>query len=140
MLYDLGNQLQTLERFYLGIPFISLSDIIVVTNNNKLHFFYLNDEKAHNISSSQIMIIDSPHKKSPFISPEMEKNNKLPMELNFKSGFYSLASMVTYCLFNKYVTQQNKDEVLAPIYTSTLYWALDRMLVDKPGNRFYIII
>lgn len=140
MFYDLGNQFQTLERFFLGIPFVSLSDIVVVNSNNNLHFFYLNDEKTHKISSGQLMLIDSPYKKSPFISPEMNQINKLPMKLNFKSGLYSLGAMVTFCLFNKYVTLENKDEILAPIYTSSLYWGLIRILVDNPDNRFYIII
>lgn len=140
MLYDLGNQLLTLERFYLGIPFLSLHDIIVVENKDKIHFFYINDEKVYNISSSKLMVVDTPHEKSPFLSPEMKKSNKLPITLNFKSAFYSLASLVTFCLFNKHVTLENKDDLLAPIYTSALYWALMRMLIDKPENRFYMII
>jgi len=140
MLYDLGNQLQTLERFYLGVPFFSLSDVVIVEKNDKVHFFYLNDEKTYNFSNDKEMTIDVPHKKSPFFSPEMSKKNKLPMKLNFKSGFYSLASMVSYCLLNKDITIDNKKELLAPIYTSSLYWALLRMLELKPENRFYIII
>ena len=137
MLYDLGNQLQSLERFYMGVPFISISDIIVVDNK---HFFYLNDEKVYDFGNTKEIVVDTPHPKSPFISPEMKQSNKLPMRLNFKSGFYSLASLISFCLFNIDVSDMNKKDVLAPLYTTSLYWALLRMLVMNPTERFYIII
>jgi len=137
MLYDLGNQLQSLERFYMGIPFISISDIVVVDNK---HFFYLNDEKVYNFGNNKEIMVDNPHPKSPFISPEMKQTNKLPMRLNFKSGFYSLASLISFCLFNTDISDANKKDVLAPLYTTSLYWALLRMLVMDPIDRFYIII
>ena len=137
MLYDLGNQMQALERFYLGIPFFSIADIIVVDDK---HFFYLNDEKVYNFGNSGEIVIDQLHKKSPFISPEISKINKIPMKINFKSGFYSLAALVSYCLFATHVTPDTKVELLAPIYTTPLYWALIRMLVDDPHGRYYLII
>ena len=137
MLYDLGNQMQALERFYLGIPFFSIADIIVV---NDKHFFYLNDEKVYNFGNSKEMVIDQLHTKSPFISPEISKINQIPMKINFKSGFYSLAALVSYCLFAAHITPDIKVEFLAPIYTTPLYWALIRMLVDDPQERYYLII
>ena len=137
MLYDLGNQMQSLERFFMTVPFLDISDIIVVDDK---HFFYLNDNKVYNFGNDGIITVDQPHKKSPFISPEMEKLNKIPMKLNFKSVFYSLAALVTYCLTNTYVDDENKKEVLAPIYTTTLYYALMRLLEVEYENRFYLII
>lgn len=137
MLYDLGNQMQSLERFYMGIPFFDLSDIIVVDNK---HFFYLNDNKVYNFGNNKQIVVDQPHKKSPFISPEMAQLNKIPMKLNFKSGFYSLAAMISFCLTLQYITFDNKEHLLAPIYTTTLYYALMRMLDEDPVNRFYLII
>ena len=32
MLFDLGNQLQSLERFYMGIPFMDINDITYAIN------------------------------------------------------------------------------------------------------------
>lgn len=137
MLYDLGNQMQALERFYLGIPFFSITDIIVVDDK---HFFYLNDEKVYNFGNNKEMVIDQLHKKSLFISPEMSKINKIPMNINFKSGFYSLAALVSYCLLMKHITLETKAELLAPVYTTPLYWSLIRMLEVDPINRFYLLI
>ena len=137
MLYDLGNQMQSLERFYMGIPFFDLSDVIVVDDK---HFFYLNDNKVYNFGNTEQIIVDQPHKKSPFISPEMTQLNKIPMKLNFKSGFYSLAAMISFCITLQYITLDNREQLLAPIYTTTLYYALMRMLENRPVDRFYLII
>ena len=43
-------------------------------------------------------------------------------------------------MLNKNITEDNRDDVLAPIYTSKLYWAVLRMLEDNPNDRFYLII
>ena len=137
MLYDLGNQMQALERFYMGIPFFDISDIIVVDNK---HFFYLNDDKVYNFGINKEIVIDKPHKKSPFISPEMARINKITMKLNFKSGFYSLAALVSFCFTQAYVNNDNKKQLLAPIFTTTLYYALLRMLETESADRFYLII
>ena len=39
LLYDIGNQIQSLEMFNMGMPFLKLSDILVVDNR---HFFIIN--------------------------------------------------------------------------------------------------
>ena len=38
------------------------------------------------------------------------------------------------------ITEDNKNAIMAPIYTSKLYWALMRMLEKDPSDRFYLII
>ena len=136
MLFDIGNQLQSLERFYMGVPFIDIKDIIVV---NEKHYFYLNDEKVLDIKNGKLDI-DEPYKKSLYFSPELKKMRTLPGKISYKSSFYSLASLVIFCMLNTNITEDNKDYVLAPIYTSKLYWAVLRMLEKNPNDRFYLII
>ena len=136
-LYDIGNQLQTLERFYMGIPFLDINDIIVV---DKRHFFYLNDSKIHEFSGDKMIEIETIYKKGLFISPEFSEMMSIPSKIHYKSGFYSLACLVTFSMFNQYITQENKMELLDPINTTKLYWALLRMLEYTPSERFYLII
>tara|TARA_Y100000591_G_C21751001_1_gene654745 strand:- start:151 stop:819 length:669 start_codon:yes stop_codon:yes gene_type:complete len=136
MLFDLGNQLQTLERFYMGIPFLDIKDIIVVDDK---HYFYLNDSKLIDIKNNQLEI-DEPYKKSMFFSPELENISSLPAQISYKSGIYSVASLVIFCLLNDNVTSTNKMTIMAPLNTSKLYWALLRMLEEDPEDRFYLII
>jgi len=40
LLYDIGNQIQSLEMFNVGIPFLKLSDILVVDSKHFLQGFY----------------------------------------------------------------------------------------------------
>ncbi len=129
--------MQSLERFSMSVPFLDISDIVVV---DEKHFFYLNDNKVYNFGNDGLITIDQPHKKSPFISPEIQKLNKIPMKLNFKSVYYSLAALISYCLMNTYIDSDNKNTVLEPIYTTTLYYALMRMLEVEHEKRFYLII
>ena len=136
MLFDLGNQLQSLERFYMAIPFIDINDIIVV---DEKHYFYLNDSKLLDIKNNKIDI-DEPYKKSLFFSPELDNLKQIPTSINYKSGFYSLASLVVFCMLDDKVTEDNKNVIMSPIYTSKLYWALMRMLERDPSDRFYLII
>ena len=137
-LYDVGNQLKSLERFYLAVPFIDVNDIIVVDDK---HYFYLNDQKVFGFGgSSGLVEIDRPYKKSPFFSPEFKNISSLPASISYKSGFYSLAVLISYCMLNEYIKNDDKQEILAPIYTTELYWALMRMLQKDPQDRFYLII
>lgn len=137
LLYDIGNQLQTLERFNMAIPFLDIKDIIVV---DKRHFFYLNDSKIHWFSGDKMIEINTIYKKGQFISPEFSDMQNIPSNIHYKTGFYSLASIVVFAMFNKYITQENKMEVLDPINTTKLYWALLRMLEYIPSDRYYLII
>jgi hypothetical protein len=132
-LFDIGNQIQTLERFLLGIPFIEIDDIVVIDNK---HFFYLDDSKILDINRTTIEI-DEPYKISPFFSPEFKNIKGLPEEISYKSSYYSLGSLIVFCIFNEYFVDM---DILKPIYTTKLYWALERMLQDDPKDRFYLII
>ena len=137
LLYDIGNQLQTLERFNMAIPFLDIKDIVVV---DKRHFFYLNDSKIHWFSGEKMIEIETIYKKGPFISPEFSDMQSIPSNIHYKSGFYSLASLIVFAMFNKHITQENKMEVIDPINTTKLYWALLRMLEYIPSDRYYLII
>ena len=132
-LFDIGNQIQTLERFLLGIPFIKVDDIIVIDDK---HFFYLNDGKILDINRTSIDI-EEPYKISPFFSPEFKNIKGLPAEISYKSSYYSLASLIVFCIFNEHFIDM---DILKPLYTSKLYWALGRMLEDDPKDRFFLII
>jgi len=65
MLYDVGNQIQSLEMFNMGIPFLKLSDILVVDNK---HYFIINTTRILPVSNHKI-IIDTPYKRTQFFTP-----------------------------------------------------------------------
>ena len=137
LLYHIGNQLQTLERFYLGIPIIEIDDIIVVDEKK---FIFINDKKIIEIKKQEIEI-DEPIKKSEFISPELSKIKKLPTSVSYKSSFYSLGLLTIFCFLNIKIDEKSDiDEILSIIMNTKLYWALLRLLNKNPKDRNYLII
>jgi hypothetical protein len=136
LLYDVGNQIQSLEMFHLGIPFLNLNDILVV---NEKHYFYINAKKTHDIKNKH-MLISEAHKRNSFFSPEMNQIKSIPDNLHWKSSYYSLGSMVTFCLMGEYVELNKHRDILDRLYGTKLYWALDRCLEENTADRFYLII
>lgn len=137
LLYHIGNQLQTLERFYLGIPMIEIDDIIVVDEKK---FIFLNDKKIIEIKKQEIEI-DEPIKKTGFISPELAEIKKLPTSVSYKSSFYSLGLLTIFCFLNIKIDKKSDiDEILSVIMNTKLYWALLRLLKKNPKDRNYLII
>ena len=137
-LYDIGNQLQALEGFYMAVPYLELHEIIVV---NDKHFFFMNAEKVLSIERDQIAIT-VPHKQSHFFSPEFKSIAGIPANISAKSGYYSLGAMIAYCLTKQFIGDEPEHykTVLESIYTTKLFWALERLLEVNPENRFYLII
>jgi len=137
LLYHIGNQLQTLERFYLGIPMLEIDDIIVVDEKK---FIFLNDKKIIEIKKQEIEI-DEPIKKTGFISPELAEIKKLPTSVSYKSSFYSLGLLTIFCFLNVKIDKKSDiDELLSVIMNTKLYWALLRLLKKNPKDRNYLII
>ena len=75
LLYDIGNQIQSLEMFNVGMPFLKLSDILVVDK----HFFIINTVRILPIPNHNI-IINTPYKRTPFFSPELQNLTGIPAE------------------------------------------------------------
>ena len=138
MLYDIGNQLQSLEMFNMGMPFLKLSDIMVV---NDRHFFIVNTSRVLPISNNRITI-NTPYKRTPFFSPELQNLSGIPAKLNWKTAYYSLASLVVYCLTGEHIlgNKLSSGEIMDKLYETKLFWALQRCLVVNPEDRYYLII
>jgi hypothetical protein len=137
LLYNIGNQIQTLERFYLGIPYIELDDIIVVNDKT---FLFLNSDKLIDIKSQQLEI-EQPIKKGMFFSPELQEIKKIPANISYKSSFYSLGSLIVFCYYHKQIDMNSEISLqIKSLYTSKLYWSLLRLLEKDTSKRHYLII
>jgi len=138
LMYDVGNQIQSLEMFGIGIPFIKPNDILVVDSK---HFFIVNTNRILQLSNN-MLTIDTPYKKSAYFSPEMLNITAIPSNIHWKSAYYSLASLVVYCLTGVDIlgSKNSPGENLDKIYATKLYWALLRCLEPKPQDRYYLLI
>jgi hypothetical protein len=138
MLYDIGNQIQSLEMFNIGMPFLKLSDILVVDSK---HFFIVNTSRVLPVANSSITI-NTPYKRTLFFSPELQNLTGIPAKVNWKSAYYSLASMIVYCLTGEHIlgNVSSPGEILDALSETKLFWALMRCLEPEPEERYYLII
>ena len=132
---DLSKQIQSLEVLKLGLSFLCTTDIVVVDGK---HFLYLNDRNVHNIVNGTEIVIDLPQTTSLFISPEMLSLTNFPMKIHFKSGFYSMGSLVLYCLTGNLVNETTKTKILESINTTQLHNNLVLTLKYLPVNRVLV--
>lgn len=138
MLYDIGNQIQSLEMFNMGIPFLKPSDILVVDNK---HYFIINTSRILSVSNKKLTI-NTPYKRTRFFTPELQDLTGIPAQISWKSGYYSLASLVLTCLTGEFLlgNKSSAGEILDKLYATKLYWALMRCLEPEPRDRYYLII
>lgn len=146
----LSKQLQELERRGYTIIGFSLQDIIMI---DECVFLFVNNEylfRFHNTTktpTNKYINLVSPLKKPYFSSPEILQLTKIPAGIHYKSGYYSLASLVVYCLLEEYVfkgnevkTEKELEFLLKPLYATKMYWFLKRCLVLNPENRQMLFI
>lgn len=115
-------------------------------------FLFLNDHLIFEVDSDGTLNIDHAfpkhaHKnkhKYTFVSPELQhlldSNAELPMQLHFKTIFYSAANLFIYFLLNVEHIPEDGDAYLNPIKYTKLYWFLLRCLNQVPEQRKYIYI
>ena len=120
----LVDQIRTLKEKNKIIPFFSIENIVKINDAWKFN----NQNKIFNIDDNTIF---------------PDKNDFTPPEENYtyKSGLYSLACLITFCLTNK--REHTSSEILStlkPIYATKLYWALKRLLKDDPNERVLLMI
>ena len=138
LLKDIGNQIQSLEMFNMGIPFLKPSDILVVDNR---HYFIINTSRILMVSN-KTLTINTPYKRSSFFTPELQELTGIPAKISWKSAYYSLASLVLTCLTGEFLlgNKSSAGEILDKLYATKLYWALMRCLEPEPRDRYYLII
>lgn len=124
-----------LEKMGLQIATLDNDHLIVVNNNI---FIPTNMTHLYIIKNNSITI-DAPYSKNnPFLSLELQNNNKLPYSVNYKCFYSSLALLI----YNKLIGKENNDYLsgLKPIFGSRLYWLLRYCLLQNPEERLIVIV
>jgi hypothetical protein len=162
---DFGKQMQALITSGWSIACMGVGDIVVIThreNDTFTHasindvdstlgdarqdpqFLFLNDHLMFEVEADGTINIDhSLPRKHAFLSPELQQlldsNSAVPMQLHFKTIFYSAARLFIYFLLNvEYIPEDHA--YLNPIKYTKLYWFLLRCLNEVPEQRKYIYI
>ena len=124
MVYDLGEQILFMERNNRGFLNFNLEDIIVIDH----HFFLFLNPEIYPLTKQ--LEINHPFVLSEFSAPELEKIKELPATASHKTVYYSLASIILYCL--------RVD--LETLFPSKLYFFLERCLKEDPNDRIFLSI
>ena len=129
---DLVRQILYLEENEMTYSYLAPEDIMVI--NNEV-FLILNQSNIYEIQGNKIKI-DKPYNISDFMSPKIKKNKVLPLNADFTEVYYSIGSLLVYCLFNTSI-KENTDlrNVLGPIYATRLYWFIEKCLIKDPRKR-----
>ena len=138
---NLSKQMLNLEKDnYTNILF-NINDIVVI---NSIHavpvFLYLNTEFFSPIIDEKIEILLPFMKNNLFLSPELKEVKTIPSSLHFKSSYYSIGMIVSYCINNESFEKKDNDEILEVILNTKLYFAIKRCLEIEPIDRFLLFI
>ena len=128
ILQEYANIIQYLERLNKSVVLYGLDDLIVIDDES---FVFINNENifSHHSKNPKRIDISVPLEITKFSSPELQQQESLPFTLDYRSGLFSLASILTYCLFAETLLDKDDKQVkilLEPIVNTKLYWFILR--------------
>ena len=90
---------------------------------------------------NELIIFNSPIKQAYFSNPELLNLTTLPSEISYKCCYYSLGSLVIYCLLNAYIKSfEQIEKVIEPLYNTKIYWFVKRCLDSDINKRELLLI
>ena len=142
MIDDLTKQIIYLFKNGYGFYGFNLNDILVIDD---IFVFCCSDFLLPLIKDNCVFY--SPIEIPYFSNPEILGLTKLPSKIHFKCSYYSLGSLITFCLLNKYLLVGNEikcvediDSILVPLNNTKLYWFINRCLHTNIHNRKLLLI
>jgi hypothetical protein len=142
MIDDLTKQLLFLKKINYGFYGLDIQDIILIDNT----FVFCSAQNVLQIVNDSF-IFYAPINHPYFSNPELIELTSLPAEINHKCIYYSLGSLIVFCLLNQYLLVGNEiksakeiDAILSPIINTKLYWFLKRCLNEQIDNRVLLLI
>ena len=68
------------------------------------------------------------------------KVKTIPSSLHFKSSYYSIGMLISFCINNENFEKKDTEQILEVILNTKLYFAIKRCLEIKPTDRFLLFI
>jgi hypothetical protein len=142
MIDDLTKQLIYLKKQNFGFYGFNINDILVIDDTFVFcsSYFLLPLVKDYFIFYSPI---ETPY----FSNPEILGLKNLPSKIYYKCAYYSLGSLITFCLLNKYLLVGNEiksvedvSSILHPLNNTKLYWFIIRCLDTDMHHRKLLLI
>ena len=136
LIYDLTNQILYLKKFGYSFYGFDINDILVVDDL----FMFCSTQYVLPLVND-LIIFYSPIKKAYFSNPELYNLTTLPSEISYKCCYYSLGTLVIYCLLNTYIKEVDQiEKVIEPLYNTKIYWFIKRCLDSDINKRDLLLI
>ena len=136
LIYDLTNQILYLKKLGYSFYGFDINDILVV---DELFMFCSAEYVVPLVNES--IIFYSPIKQAYFSNPELYYLTSLPSEISYKCCYYSLGTLVIYCLLNAYINRSEQiEKVIEPLYNTKIYWFIKRCLDSDINKRELLLI
>ena len=134
----IGQQLFYLEKYAHTFSWFNLDDILVIDESSFLC-----------ISLEQLMPVDAFGRiwftrpfsnKHPHIAPEIQRLMTLPSYVTYKAAYYSLGSLIIFCLAEDDEKSTKVQLRLEFIADTKLYWFLLRCIDSEPSARLLLFV
>ena len=134
----IGQQLFYLEKYAHTFSWFNVDNILVVDGSS---FLCVGLEQLMSIDAFGRIWFTTPFSlKLPHIAPEIQRLRTLPSYVTYKAAYYSLGSLITFCLAED---DQNSTKIqlrLEFIADTKLYWFLLRSIDNEPNARLLLFV
>ena len=134
----IGQQLFYLEKYAHTFSWFNLDHIIVIDGSS---FLCIGLEQLMSIDAFGRIWFTTPFSlKHPHIAPEIQRLKTLPSYVTYKAAYYSLGSLITFCLAED---DENSTKIplrLEFIADTKLYWFILRCINNEPNARLLLFV
>jgi hypothetical protein len=124
--------------------FLTLNPDNILIIDNKIYIYLSLD--LYNLNDDQNIILFKPFLKSKYNSPELNNITSLPINIHYKTIYFSLAILITsynslvFDSLEKEIEIDEKEFIPYNIKNTKLYFALKRCLKKNPEERVILFI
>jgi hypothetical protein len=134
----IGQQLFYLEKYAHTFSWFNLDDILVIDESS---FLCISLEQLMPVDAFGRIWFTTPFtNKHPHIAPEIQRLMTLPSYVTYKAAYYSLGSLIIFCLAEDDEKSTKVQLRLEFIADTKLYWFLLRCIDSEPSARLLLFV
>jgi hypothetical protein len=142
MVSALSNQLECLIKQYRKVFYLFSPHNLIVVNDDK--FIYISSDHLVDVNpNNETVVFTRPFSKTcGFVSPEIQRIDTIPTEINLRTIYFGFGALIAFCLFNTKIQTGDVEKAgfLDEIKGTKLYWFLMRCLDEDQTKRCLLYI
>ena len=134
----IGQQLFYLEKYAHTFSWFNLDNILVIDESS---FIYIGIEQLMPVDAFGRIWFTTPFSlKLAHIAPEIQRLKTLPSYATYKAAYYSLGSLITFCLAVDDEKSTKMPLRLEFMADTKLYWFILRCIDPEPSARLLLFV